>query len=638
MPTAPITVSPKVNTVAVYNPVEEIFVTLGVGVAGPVGPPGPAGENGVGIEGPPGPTGPTGNIGPKGDPGAVGPKGDTGATGSQGPQGNTGPTGATGNPGAAATIAAGTTTTGAPGTSASVTNAGSSSAAVFNFTIPRGDTGATGPQGPPGTSGSGGDMTKAVYDTNNNGVVDTCDSLAWSKLTGTPPANTTSQAGLVTVAPADATKVWRGDATWAQLAYTSITGVPTLGTAAAKDVPAAGNASASQVVYGTDTRLTDARTPTAHALDSHSACTDITTLNVSTSAHGLTPKLDNNSGHFLSGVGTWTTPPTLITTTGVPGTPGASFSVPNVGSTAQVTVADAAWLTVGELVYLAGAGGSGQAGALQVTAIAGNTVTLLNPTPPGVVTEDQLGAPTTHTYRDHFLNGTDPSLTSSFITGTGASKAQGTSVGDHAGVVTLTTGTNVAASGGYAQQLSGNGFVIGAAGGLGFRCVYQAPSTKPTGASGASTNAAIHLGLGSQPGTGVYAPANGVFFVFDPGSGQTNAANNWYLKTVSASTVTYTDTAVAYSTSNWMDMSFQYVSGSVTFKLYSWGSASPAKSTAITTNVPANTTVMTIVRNINNGSAGTTSYTDTMDLVEVAYRSNTTAAPVWQGANLLNNY
>jgi hypothetical protein len=43
--------------------------------------------------------------------------------------------------GAAATIAAGTTTTGAAGTSASVTNSGTSSAAVFNFTIPRGDKG-----------------------------------------------------------------------------------------------------------------------------------------------------------------------------------------------------------------------------------------------------------------------------------------------------------------------------------------------------------------------------------------------------------------------------------------------------------------------------------------------------------------
>jgi len=50
--------------------------------------------------------------------------------------------------GAAATVSVGTTTTGNAGTNASVTNSGTSSAAVFNFTIPRGNTGATGAAGP----------------------------------------------------------------------------------------------------------------------------------------------------------------------------------------------------------------------------------------------------------------------------------------------------------------------------------------------------------------------------------------------------------------------------------------------------------------------------------------------------------
>ena len=66
------------------------------------------------------------------------PKGDQGIQGIQGIQGETG---------TAATVAVGTTTTGVPGTNASVTNTGSSSAASFDFTIPRGDTGATGPAG-----------------------------------------------------------------------------------------------------------------------------------------------------------------------------------------------------------------------------------------------------------------------------------------------------------------------------------------------------------------------------------------------------------------------------------------------------------------------------------------------------------
>ncbi len=70
--------------------------------------------------------------------------------------GITGPTGPTGPNGTAATVAAGITTTGAAGTNASVTNSGTSAAAVFNFTIPRGNTGATGPTGPTGPGGGTG--------------------------------------------------------------------------------------------------------------------------------------------------------------------------------------------------------------------------------------------------------------------------------------------------------------------------------------------------------------------------------------------------------------------------------------------------------------------------------------------------
>lgn len=62
--------------------------------------------------------------------------------------------GADGAAGIAATIAVGTTTTGAPGSSASVVNSGTDSAAVFDFTVPQGPTGATGPAGPGFTNGS----------------------------------------------------------------------------------------------------------------------------------------------------------------------------------------------------------------------------------------------------------------------------------------------------------------------------------------------------------------------------------------------------------------------------------------------------------------------------------------------------
>lgn len=55
-----------------------------------------------------------------------------------------------GPPGAAATVTVGTVTTGEPGTDAIVTNSGTESAAVLDFTIPKGETGPTGAGVPDG--------------------------------------------------------------------------------------------------------------------------------------------------------------------------------------------------------------------------------------------------------------------------------------------------------------------------------------------------------------------------------------------------------------------------------------------------------------------------------------------------------
>jgi len=74
--------------------------------------------------------------------------------------GPVGPAGADGTDGAAATVTVGSVITGTAGSSATVTNAGTTSAAVFNFSIPQGnkgdtgDTGETGPQGPAGADGT----------------------------------------------------------------------------------------------------------------------------------------------------------------------------------------------------------------------------------------------------------------------------------------------------------------------------------------------------------------------------------------------------------------------------------------------------------------------------------------------------
>ena len=73
--------------------------------------------------------------------GAKGDKGDTGATGATGAKGDKGDKGDTGVAGAAATIRIGTVATGEPGTNASVSNSGTSAAAILNFVIPRGNPG-----------------------------------------------------------------------------------------------------------------------------------------------------------------------------------------------------------------------------------------------------------------------------------------------------------------------------------------------------------------------------------------------------------------------------------------------------------------------------------------------------------------
>lgn len=86
------------------------------------------------------------------------PQGPQGPRGPEGPQGGPGATGPQGAPGEAATVEIGSVTTGAPGTSAEVTNSGTAKAAVLNFTIPQGPQGAkgdTGPRGPQGETGEG---------------------------------------------------------------------------------------------------------------------------------------------------------------------------------------------------------------------------------------------------------------------------------------------------------------------------------------------------------------------------------------------------------------------------------------------------------------------------------------------------
>jgi hypothetical protein len=68
------------------------------------------------------------------------------------------------------------------------------------------------------------------------------------------PATGTTNNGKVLKAGSTA-----GSSAWGSVAYSELTGAPTLGTAAAKNVPATGNAATAEVVLGSDTRLTDSR-------------------------------------------------------------------------------------------------------------------------------------------------------------------------------------------------------------------------------------------------------------------------------------------------------------------------------------------------------------------------------------------
>ena len=135
------------------------------GIQGNIGPQGLQGDQG--LQGIQGEAGPQGNIGPQGTQGLQGEQGLQGVQGEQGLQGIQGIQGIqgpAGSAGVAATISAGVTTTGAAGTSASVINSGTSSAAIFDFTIPQGAQGIQGvqgvqgiqgPQGVPGPAGEG---------------------------------------------------------------------------------------------------------------------------------------------------------------------------------------------------------------------------------------------------------------------------------------------------------------------------------------------------------------------------------------------------------------------------------------------------------------------------------------------------
>jgi len=97
------------------------------------------------------------------------PTGEKGSKGEDGKDGNPGTDGMNGADGDAGTITVGKVNTGAPNSAVAIENVGTTSHAVLNITIPA---------GMPGNDGDGtGDMVRATYDKDENGIVDDAERL-----------------------------------------------------------------------------------------------------------------------------------------------------------------------------------------------------------------------------------------------------------------------------------------------------------------------------------------------------------------------------------------------------------------------------------------------------------------------------
>jgi hypothetical protein len=112
------------------------------------------------------------------------PQGPTGATGPQGPQGIQGPTGATGPTGAASTVAGPQGPAGPTGPTGATGPAGAAST-VAGPTGPTGPAGPTGPQGPAGTNGTNGTTPSLDYQTFASPTFSGITSLSGTSTGGT---------------------------------------------------------------------------------------------------------------------------------------------------------------------------------------------------------------------------------------------------------------------------------------------------------------------------------------------------------------------------------------------------------------------------------------------------------------------
>lgn len=185
---------------------------------------------------------PRGSAGATGPAGAQGPAGPQGPKGDQGNAGPTGPQGPVGPAGPSTTLTIGTVTASDPGEAAGATLTGTSPNQTLNLTIPRGL------EGPQGVKGDTGDQGPT--------------GLTGPAGPGLPAGGTAGQI-VVKSSGVDYATAWANvnahTHTASQISDSTVTGRSVI-----MAVDAAAARTAIGTISDTDTRLTNARTPTAH--------------------------------------------------------------------------------------------------------------------------------------------------------------------------------------------------------------------------------------------------------------------------------------------------------------------------------------------------------------------------------------
>ena len=253
------------------------------------------------------------------------------------------------------------------------------------FQGPQGEVGPQGTQGEVGLTGPAGPAGSDAAVTIEN----ITDAL------GAAPV-VEGDARLSNARPASDVYAWAKAATKPTYTYTEVgaaaaththttSDVTGLGTAAVKNVPATGNASATQVVLGSDTRLTDARTPTSHTTGSHSdwpaavSMTEVGYLDGVTSA--IQTQLDGKQATLVSGTNIKTIngkSPLGAGNIEIQGGVGVALSgdtAPYVTQTKTYTITN--YNSFSEYVVQASAGS---------VSLSGDTITFIAPAAPGTVT------------------------------------------------------------------------------------------------------------------------------------------------------------------------------------------------------------------------------------------------------------